>query len=147
MTFKSNVPTFLFFAAAAILFACNKRAPAANGSANATANSASANHMAQTEAANAASKALAAAVGTVTRDFLIGKWSAAGEDCTATVEFRKDGTAVTPIGKAKWTLTGDKLQFEYGDGSKQPPSTVRPVGKDRLQTITESGNEDMQKRC
>lgn len=147
MMIKPSARTLLFFGAAAILLGCNKQAPAENDSVNATANAVQANAAAQANAANVASNALAAAVGTVTPDFLIGKWSAMGEDCSATIEFRKDGTAVTPIGKAKWTLTGDKLKFDYGDGSNQPPSTVRPVGKDRLQTITESGNEDMQKRC
>ena len=134
----------LLGSATAILLACNKQAPAANASSNATTKSPPA---ASVEQANDASNVLAKAAGSITPDFLIGKWSALGEDCRATVEIRKDGTAVTPMGEAKWTLTGDKLKFEYGDGSKQPPSTVRPVGKDRLLTITESGNEDMEKRC
>jgi hypothetical protein len=136
----------LLGSATAILLACNKQAPAANSS-SATINAPPANPATPVEQANDASNALAKAAGSITPDFLIGKWSALGEDCRATVEIRKDGTAVTPMGEAKWTLTGDKLKFEYGDGSKQPPSTVRPVGKDRLLTITESGNEDMEKRC
>jgi hypothetical protein len=147
MRIEPNSRALLLLSAAAILLGCNKQAPAANDSVNTTAHAAPANDMAQSDAANVASNSVAAAVGSVTPDFLIGKWSAMGEDCSATVEFRKDGTAITPIGKAKWTLTGDKLRFEYSDGSNQPPSTVRPVGKDRLQTITESGKEDMQKRC
>ena len=146
MRIETSARALLLLGATAILFACNKQAPAANDSANAAAAAPSANAAAPAEA-NVASSSAPAAAGAVTTDFLVGKWSAMGEDCRATVEFKKDGTAVTPVGEAKWTLAGDKLKFDYGDGSNQPPSTVKALGSDRIETTTQSGNKDTQKRC
>jgi hypothetical protein len=146
MGMKSGRRAILFLGAAMILFGCNKQGSAATGNVPAGAG-ASANTASPAEGSNVAASPKPEATGTATADFLVGKWSAIGEDCSATVEFRKDGTAVTPAGEAKWTLTGDKLQFDYADGSKHPPSVVKPLGKDRLQTTTESGKTDTEKRC
>ena len=133
--------TLMLCGAAAALLACGKE-QAANDSMNAaSAGSTTA------ATANAPMSAAAVAPGAVNADFLVGKWSAFGEDCKNTIEFRRDGTAVTPIGEAKWSLSGDKLQFDYGDGSKQPPSTVKPLGNDRIEFTKESGTKETQKRC
>ena len=70
-----------------------------------------------------------------------------GEDCKDTIEFRKDGTAITPIGPGKWTLTGDQLAMDFGDGSKQKPSTIKPIGPDRIEITTASGRKETEKRC
>jgi hypothetical protein len=91
--------------------------------------------------------AVPAAAGAVTADYLVGKWSAMREDCSATIEFRKDGTVATPIGDGKWTLTGDKLAFDYGDGSKQPASTIKVLAADRIEITKGSGGKETEKRC
>ena len=117
----------------------------ANDAANAPANAAPENAAAPANE-NAAAAAPAAA-GAVTVDYMVGKWSAMDEDCSDTLEFRKDGTMTTPIGDAKWTLTGDRLAIDYGDGSKQPASTIKPLGPDRIEITTESGRKQTEKRC
>jgi hypothetical protein len=97
--------------------------------------------------AAAPAPAATAAPGAVTADYMVGKWSAMGEDCKDTLEFRKDGTMTTPIGDAKWTLNGDKLAIDYGEGSKQPESTIKPLGPDRIEITTSSGRKETEKRC
>jgi hypothetical protein len=146
ITMRFHAGTLVLCGAAAVLLACGKEQAAANDSANA-ASAAPATTETVTATANTASAATTAAPGAVNADFLIGKWSAIAEDCKNTVELRKDGTAVTPIGAAKWTLTGDKLLFDYSDGSKQPPSTVKALGPDRIEFTRDSGSKDTEKRC
>jgi hypothetical protein len=97
--------------------------------------------------AAAAAPAAPAAAGALTADYMVGKWSAMREDCSATIEFRKDGTVATPIGEGKWTLAGDKLAFDYGDGSKQPPSTIKVLSADRIEITRGSGGKETEKRC
>lgn len=135
--------------AAAALLACGKQQATANDGANAAsaAPATAENASAAVDNANATAAASGAASGGMNADFLVGKWSAFGEDCKNTIEFRKDGTAVTPIGEAKWTLTGDKLLFDYSDGSKQPPSTVKALGGDRMEITRGSGAKETEKRC
>jgi hypothetical protein len=149
MKIHFHARTLMLFGAGAALLACGKEQAAAN----ATANSASAapatteNATAATATANTAPEPAVSAPGAVNAAFLVGKWSAIAEDCKNVVELRKDGTATTPVGEAKWTLTGDKLQFDYSDGSKQPPSTVRPLSNDRIEFTRDSGSKDTEKRC
>jgi hypothetical protein len=149
MKMQFHARTFILVGAAAALLACGKEQAAANDSANAasTAPATTENATAATATANTASDAASTAPGAVNAGFLVGKWSAIAEDCKNTIELRKDGTAVTPIGEAKWTLTGDKLLFDYSDGSKQPPSTVRALGHDRIEFTHDSGSKDTEKRC
>jgi hypothetical protein len=149
MKIKFHARTLMLFGIAAALLACGKEQAAANDSANAAsaAPATTENAAAATATANVPNAAGSVAPGAVNADFLVGKWSAIGEDCKNTVELRKDGTAVTPIGEAKWTLTGDKLLFDYSDGSKQPPSTVRALGPDRIEFTRDSGSKDTEKRC
>jgi hypothetical protein len=116
--------------------------------ANEATNAAPANEAAAAPAnETAAAVTPATAPGAVTADYMVGKWSAMGEDCSDTIEFRKDGTAVTPIGPGKWTLTGDQLGMDFGDGSTQKPSTIKPLGPDRIEITTSSGRKETEKRC
>jgi hypothetical protein len=149
MKMQFHARTLILVGAAAALLACGKEQAAANDSANSAsaAPATTENAAVATATANTASDATSAAPGAVNADFLVGKWSAIAEDCKNTVELRKDGTAVTPIGEAKWTLTGDELLFDYSDGSKQPPSTVRALDKDRIEFTRASGSKDTEKRC
>ena len=89
----------------------------------------------------------ASANGTVTADYMVGKWSAMEEDCSDTLDFRKDGSVGTPIGGAKWALDGDKLSIDFGDGSEVTASTIKPLGPDRIEITKASGNKETQKRC
>ena len=91
--------------------------------------------------------AVAAAGGAVTADYMVGKWSAMGEDCKDTLEFRKDGTVATPFGNAKWALNGDKLALDFGEGSKVDPSTIKALGPNRIEITKVSGEKETQKRC
>ena len=128
------------------LAACGaKETNTANDAANAPANAATENATAPVNEAAAA--AAPAAAGAVTAEYMVGKWSAMDEDCSDTLEFRKDGTMTTLIGDAKWTLTGDKLAIDYGDGSKQPASTIKPLGPDRIEITTLFREEADRKRC
>ena len=104
--------------AAAMLAACG-----GDESSNAATEVAANEAAPEVAAANDAAPVTPAAAevgGAPTADYMVGKWSAIDEDCSDTLEFRKDGTLTTPIGDAKWTLVGDKLTMDYGDGSKQP---------------------------
>lgn len=71
-----------------------------------------------------------------------------GEDCADTIEFRKDGTAATPFGEGKWSLAGDKLVMDFGEGSSNlDPSAIKPLGPDRIEITKASGTKETQKRC
>jgi hypothetical protein len=94
-----------------------------------------------------ATPAAAAVGGAPTADYMVGKWSAVDEDCSDTLEFRKDGTLTTPIGDAKWTLVGDKLTMDYGDGSKQPASSLKVLSQEQIEITRGSGGKETSKRC
>ena len=80
-------------------------------------------------------------------DYLVGKWSAMNENCSATLDFRKNGTVTTPIGDAKWTVNGDEVTLNYGDGSDPTTSTIKPLTADRIAVETASGRKETEKRC
>ncbi|MEO8453651.1 MAG: hypothetical protein ABI454_00690 [Sphingomicrobium sp.] len=147
MKIRIHARTLMLAGAAAALLACGKERAAANEGANAASATPATAENASTGTDNATTTNAGVASGSLNADFLVGKWSAFGEDCKNTVEFRKDGTAVTPIGQAKWTLTGDRLLFDYSDGSKQPPSTVKALGSDRMEITRDSGAKETEKRC
>jgi len=137
--------------AAALLAACGGAGDASNAEANAadanaveTANAAApmANDVAAT-----ATPAAAPAGSAPTADYMLGKWSATEGDCSSTLEFRKDGTVVTPIGDAKWTLVGNQLGVDFGDNAKPDPTTVTVLTPDTIETTTKSGRKEVQKRC
>lgn len=140
MTIRMTMTAVLALA----LAACGSK-PAANDSANAAANDSAVAAPAAPPATNAA--APAAASGTLSKDYMVGKWSALGEDCKDTLEFKADGTVATPIGPGKWTLDGDQLTFDYGDGSKQPASTIKVVSPDRIEISRGSGGKETSRRC
>jgi hypothetical protein len=83
----------------------------------------------------------------LTPAYLVGKWSAFGEDCSHTIEFKKDGTLTTPIGVAKWTVSGDKVTMDYHDGSKPTVTRLKPLSADRLAWMSDSGKQETEKRC
>ena len=83
----------------------------------------------------------------LTADYMVGKWSAVDEDCSATLEFRKDGTTETPIGEAKWTVAGDKLSIDYHDGSQPTVSTIKVLDPNRIEITHASGTKETEKRC
>jgi hypothetical protein len=142
MKIRSTARAVLLLGAATLLVACGKQQATANESANAAVNAPA------TDANGAAPAATpAAAPGTLSADYMVGKWSAMDEDCTHTVEFNKDGTVTTPIGTAKWTIAGDKLSFDYGDGSKPTTSAIKVLGPDRIGITRESGGTETEKRC
>ncbi len=127
--------------AAAMLTACGGGAESANNAAN---------EVAANEGAPEAAVVTPAAAevgGAPTAEYMVGKWSAMAEDCSDTLEFRKDGTLTTPIGDAKWTLVGDKLTMDYGDGSKQPASTLKVLSQDQIEITRGSGGKETSKRC
>ena len=136
----------LLATAVAALAACGGT-EAANETANA-ANGATVEAPAAAPAANETVNAAApaAASGDLSMDYMVGKWSAMDEKCDETIEFKKDGTVMTPIGPAKWTLVGDQLTFDYGDGSTQKPSTIKVISPERIE-ITRGSTKETQKRC
>lgn len=137
----------LGIAVTALLIGCDQTEPTVTEAAN---NANVATESAAVPDANTAAPAVtpAAASGAVTADYLVGKWSATGEDCAETIEFRKDGTAATPFGDGKWSLAGDKLVMDFGEGSSQlDPSSVKPLGQDRIEITDASGGKEFQKRC
>jgi len=130
---------------AAALPACGGQEGEAN---NTAAAEATANEPASTpEAENLVVPAANTPAGDLSAQFLVGKWSAMEEDCSATLEFRDGGSVTTPIGDAKGTLAGDKRTLDYGDGSKPTTSTVKPLANDRIEVTTASGRKETQKRC
>lgn len=107
-----------------------------------------ANVAAPSEPANAAAPvAPAASSSTFGPDFMVGKWSAIDEDCSATLDFSKAGTVTTPIGTAKWSIAGDKLTIDHGDGSEPTTSTVKVLSPDRIELTHKSGTKETERRC
>ena len=145
MTIQSTSRIILLLGAATALVACGKQDSTANASGNSAAVELAASNAAA-PVSNAAT-ATPAVAGALSADYMVGKWSAMGEDCSDTIEFRKDGTAVTPVGPGKWTLTGDQLGMDFGDGSTQKPSTIKPIGPDRIEITTASGRKETERRC
>lgn len=136
-------------AALALLAACSGAGEATNAEANAAANAMAEDANAAAPAANEAAPVTQAAApsGTFSADYMVGKWSAIDEDCSATIEFKKDGTVETPIGTAKYTVAGDKLSFDYGDGSKPTVSTIKVLSPERIEILRSSGGKETEKRC
>ena len=146
---RAIAPALAVTLLAAALSACGGGADAANNAdtAEVTANEVAAPEAAAANDAAPVAPAAAEVGGAPTVDYMVGKWSAMDEDCSDTLEFRKDGTVVTPIGEAKWTLAGDKLTFDYGDGSTQKPSSIKVLSQDRIEITRASGGKETEKRC
>lgn len=79
--------------------------------------------------------------------FMVGAWSAIDQDCSRRIVFRPDGTVTTPIGDARWAVAGDRLSFDYGDGSKPTVSTVKAIDSNRIEITHPSGSKEIEKRC
>jgi len=130
-------------ACCALLASCNKAEPAPANDVAVVLNAAAP----VVETATPASTPTAAGGDALSTEFMTGKWSAMAEDCADTVEFRKDGTMVTPIGNAKWALDGAKLNVDFGDGAKQDPSSIKVLSHDRIEVTKAGGKTETQKRC
>ena len=128
----------------ATLSGCGGDADAAN---NGAAAEATANEPAPTPEAENLVVPAANTAADPAAQYLVGKWSAMGEDCSDTLDFRNDGKVTTPIGDANWSMAGDKLTIDYGDGSKPTTSTIKRLGADRIEVTTASGRKETQKRC
>jgi len=137
-------------AALVLLAACGAKSEASNAAGNAAANDVVETANAAAPMANVAVPASApAATGgtTFSAEYMVGKWSAIDEDCSATIEFKKDGTVDTPIGTAKYKVEGDRLSFDYGDGSKATVSTIKVLSPERIEILRASGGKETEKRC
>ncbi len=130
-------------ACCALLAGCNKAEPAPANDVAVVLNAAAP----VVETATPAATPTAAGGETLNTAFMTGKWSAMAEDCADTVEFRKDGTMVTPIGNATWALDGAKLNVDFGDGAKQDPSSIKVLSHDRIEVTKAGGKTETQKRC
>ena len=130
----------LMLTAAALLASCGGGDGAqANNEAAAAVNDAAPAPLAENSAVPAASSAEA--------QYMLGKWSAIAEDCADTLEFRNDGKVTTPIGDANWTMSGDKLTIDHGDGSQPTTTTIKQLSADRIEVTSASGRKETQKRC
>ena len=136
----------LLAASALALCACGSTSAANNADAAAdpAANQPAA---APAPAAPAAPAAAPAAAGAFNADYMVGKWSAINENCAGTIDFRKDGSVTTPIGEAKWTVSGDQLSIDYHDGSQPTVSSVKVLGPARIELTHSSGTKETEKRC
>ena len=133
----------LTMAAAALLASCG-----GDNQAQANNEAVDVNESAPTpEAENLVVPAADVASGDLSAQYMAGKWSAIDENCADTLEFRNDGKVATPIGDANWTLAGDKLTIDYGEGSQPTTTTVKPLGPDRIEVTMASGRKETQKRC
>ena len=130
-------------AAAALLAACGgDNAAQANNEAGTAVNDAAPAPLAENAAVPAAT-----ATGGAEAQYMLGKWSAIDEDCADTLEFRNDGKVTTPVGDANWTMAGDKLTIDHGDGSKPTTTTIKQLSADRIEITNASGRKETQKRC
>ena len=130
-------------AAAALLAACGgDNAAQANNEAGTAVNDAALAPLAENAAVPAA-----AATGGAEAQYMLGKWSAIDEDCADTLEFRNDGKVTTPVGDANWTMAGDKLTIDHGDGSEATTTTIKQLSADRIEITSASGRKETQKRC
>lgn len=133
----------LFVAAIMMLAACGGKAT----NANAADNIAAENAAAPANEAAATPQPASASPGGLAADYMVGKWSAVAEDCANTIEFRKDGTVTTPIGEAKWAVSGEKLSIAYPDGSEPTVSSVNVLDPNRIELTHASGTKETEKRC
>lgn len=132
----------LMISATTLLVACG-----AKGDADANAADANAAVEAPAIEANAATPAAAPSDGSFSAAYMVGRWSAMDEDCSSTLEFKDGGVVTTPIGDAKYSVTGDKLSIDYGDGSEPTTSSIKVLSPDRIEITRSSGGKETEKRC
>jgi hypothetical protein len=146
---RSNARTLLLIGAAAALAACGT-GQGANNAADAALEAANMESTATgpAELANAGVTDASAPSDGFNAAFMVGKWSAIDEDCSDVLEFREDGTVVTPIGEAKWTVASDKLTIDYGDEASKPTvSTIKVLEPNRIEITHASGTKETERRC
>jgi hypothetical protein len=115
---------------------------------NQATNAGTANLLAQAPAAPppdsaAPPPAASAGAGGVDAAFLVGRWSEDG-DCTASIEFRSDGSFTFPWGDtSRWTLAGDRLTMTGNGGDLH----VAADGHDRMNITYPNGSVHRSTRC
>jgi hypothetical protein len=94
-----------------VLAACSgETGDAANESANAAAPAGNAAAAAAEEDAAAAAADAAVGDGTLSREYLVGRWTEMDDCAEGATEFRADGTFLFPWGDSgRWSLDGDRL--------------------------------------
>ncbi|MDP8994498.1 MAG: hypothetical protein M3N07_05885 [Pseudomonadota bacterium] len=87
----------------------------------------------------------AAFTGEVTREFLVGEWTD-NNDCSQTIEFRRDGSFVAPggAGEGLWALDGDRLTFQ---GERTISARVQAPDENTITLIHEDGSLGRSTRC
>jgi hypothetical protein len=94
--------------------------------------------------ATPASTAAAPAGGAVTPQFLVGRWTD-NNDCTQTIQFRDDGSFVTPDGgQGYWTLNGDRLTFQ---GTSTVTAQIAAPNADTIMLTHANGTVGRSTRC
>jgi hypothetical protein len=93
--------------------------------------------------ASAAAPASAPFTGQVNSAFLLGRWTD-NNDCTQTIEFRPDGTFVTPGGNGMWALDADRLTFQ---GSSTISARVQAPDANTITLIHDNGTLGRSTRC
>jgi hypothetical protein len=124
--------------------AANNSVEAAN-EATTGGNAAAASDKPAEPAANASVAAAPTATGgaTLTRDYVVGRWTNTG-DCADAIEFRADGGMAGPFGEdARWELRGDQL-FMVGNPD---PLRIVVVDERTMTTTGPSGNARRATRC
>ena len=142
--------TLLLFGASAALAACENDQGAENAGEAVAAEATNMDSAATgpAEIANASVTDASATTAGFGPGFMVGKWSAIDEDCSDVLEFRENGTVVTPIGEAKWTAAGDKLTIDYGDEASKPTvSTIKVLEPNRIEITHASGTKETERRC
>jgi len=115
----------------------------ANNSAEADASPPAANDAKPADDGSTEAAAAPAADGTLSRDYLVGRWTNSG-DCADAIEFRADGSMTGPFGEAaQWELRGDQL-FMVGNPD---PLTVVVIDQATMQTTNPSGTQRRATRC
>jgi len=93
--------------------------------------------------ATAAAAPPAGGSATLTRDYIVGRWTNTG-DCADAIEFRGDGSMAGPFGEdARWELRGDQL-FMVGNPD---PLRIVVVDERTMTTTGPSGNQRRATRC
>ena len=128
--------------AALALAACNT----ASGSENAGDNAATADNAAAPAdaAANAGNPAPAGASAELTRDYVVGRWTASG-DCADAMDFRADGTLGAPGGDdaGRWELNGNRL-INVGNPREL---TAAAIDADTMEITNPEGEARRVTRC
>ena len=135
-------------AAALVLVSCGGT-PAGNESNVAADNTAApADNAAEAPAqpaggANVAAPAGEGASASLSRDYIVGRWTETG-DCADAIEFRADGSLIGPFGEsARWELRGNELYMV----DNPEPLVVTVVDANTMETVHTGGRTRRPTRC